>query len=343
MLMKELIPRVLRDIGDGVLVLDLHGHIIYTNPQLERMLGLGREILGLSYAQLLLFDDRQENDAFHQFILDAVYQKQKSHVGTVPFYDPSGNKRFLKVTASFLMSESGKDPVGVVLVVSDVTQTELLKQKRHDACIVFACVVACISLYLMLLGCIHFFALDVSVDVLTQVINGMSFVVAVVIYFKTEFTREELGLKLINPGFTLLSSLAISAALVGLLIAVKLVLLRTTPGAFPEDAPFWRWDLSLLDWVSYPFTCAVQEFLARSMIYGSIRKMFDGKGGMMAAIILSSLLFGAVHIEHGFILMIGSVILLGSLGGLYEKHGNIWGVTIIHYVLGQAVRCLSFA
>ena len=70
--------------------------------------------------------------------------------------------------------------------------------------------------------------------------------------------------------------------------------------------------------------------------------MFDGKNATMAAIILSSLLFGAVHIAHGFMYMAAAMILLGALGGLYEKQRNIWGVAIIHYVLGQAACCLGF-
>ena len=78
------------------------------------------------------------------------------------------------------------------------------------------------------------------------------------------------------------------------------------------------------------------------MIYGSIRKIFDGKKGFIASIILSSLLFGAVHIAHGFLYMVAAMILLGLLGGLYEKQRNIWGVAIIHYILGQAACCLGF-
>jgi membrane protease YdiL (CAAX protease family) len=70
--------------------------------------------------------------------------------------------------------------------------------------------------------------------------------------------------------------------------------------------------------------------------------MFDGKRGIMAALLLSSLLFGALHIAHGFMYMMAAVILIGSLGILYEKHQNIWGVTIIHFILGQSACCLGF-
>jgi membrane protease YdiL (CAAX protease family) len=78
------------------------------------------------------------------------------------------------------------------------------------------------------------------------------------------------------------------------------------------------------------------------MTYGSIKKMFDGKNSALAALALSSLLFGALHIAHGFMYMMAAIVLIGMLGVLYEKHQNIWGVTIIHFVLGQAACCLGF-
>ena len=177
---------------------------------------------------------------------------------------------------------------------------------------------------------------------MTQVIDAVVFVGSIVLYKKTDFTFDELGLKIRDVKGTLLSSLGVSALFIALLSVVKLILLKTVPGFFAADAPFWNWNLGLYNWTSYLFTCVVQEFLARSMIYGSIKKMFDGKHSVAAAIILSSLLFGAVHLAHGFVYMMCAIILLGSLGGLYEKHRNIWGVALIHYVLGEAATCLGF-
>ena len=217
-----------------------------------------------------------------------------------------------------------------------------MKTKRYDASIVFSCVTACICLYLLLLATLEFLALDVPTKALTQVINGMVFVIGIIIYRKTDFSSEELGLKIRSWKKTLGSSLLVSILIVLLLMATKLIVLRIAPSFFQEDTPFWNWNIGLYSWISYFFTCVIQEFLARSMIYGSIKKMFDGKHSTIAAILLSSLLFGAVHIAHGFMYMIAAIILLGSLGGLYEKHRSIWGVTIIHFVLGQAACCLGF-
>jgi PAS domain S-box-containing protein len=340
---NELIPRILRDVDDGVLALDRHGRIIYMNPQYRRLLGVKESVLGSTYAEVFFTDGTdKENDRFHQFILDAVYQKDGKHQGTVPYRDPEGKKRYLRITSSFLRNAEENDKSGIIMVISDVTEAETLKKKKQDAAIVFACITACVCLYLLLLATIEFLKINIPTKALTQVINAMVFAISVIIYRKTDFTVDELGLKIRNGKSTFGMAFAVSGAIVALLAGAKYVLLRVAPGFFGENAPFWNWNIGLYSWISYLFTCVIQEFLARSMIYGSIRKMFDGKHAVIGSILLSSLLFGAVHIAHGFVYMTAAILLLGALGGLYEKQRNIWGVAIIHYVLGQAAHCHGF-
>ena len=339
----ELIPRILRDVDDGVLALDQRGRIIYTNPQSRRLLGLCDDDVGKTYAEVF-FDDRKGggNDAFHQMVLDAVYSKERAHYGSVAFLDQHNNKRYLRVTSSFLRSEETNEPVGVVLVMSDVTETEILRKKREDAAVVFTCVTASVCLYILVLATLDFLRINVPTSALTQVINGIVFLFSLVLYKKTSFSPDELGLKLINVKQTFGWAAVISVAVVVVMSAAKLLMMQISPDFFAADAPFWNWNLGAYAWISYVFTCIIQEFLARSMVYGSIKKLFDGKKSVMAAILLSSLLFGAVHIAHGFVYMTAGVVLLGSLGGLYEKQRNIWGVAIVHYVVGEAAACLGF-
>ena len=339
---SELIPRILRDIDDSVLALDERGHIIYTNPQCRALLGLEDTAIGQTYAEVFFDEKKKENDAFHQLVIDAVCKKEQTHHGSVAYTDQKGKKIYLRVTSSFLKTDDQHESGGVVLVLSDITETEILKKQRYDASIVFSCVTACVCLYLLLLATLEFLRINVPTKILTQVINAMVFVFGLIIYKQTDFSTDELGLKMRNPKRTIGSSILIACSVVAALIAAKLVISKLTPNFFSADAPFWNWNIGLYSWISYIFTCIIQEFLARSMIYGSIKKMFDGKRSVVYAMILSSLLFGAVHIAHGFMYMSAAIVLLGSLGGLYEKHRNIWGVTIIHYVLGQAACCLGF-
>lgn len=340
---SELIPRILRDIDDSVLALDQRGRIIYMNPQCRKLLNLSDSEIGKTYAEVF-FDEKNndKNDAFHQFVVDAVYKKEQTHNGLVAFTDKKNRSMHLRITSSFLKGEGANEISGVVLVLSDVTEMETLRKKKYNASVVFSCVIACVCLYLLLLALLDFLKINTPTKVLTQVINAMVFIFSVIIYKKTGFSADELGLKIKNPKRTFGTAIAISAIVVGFLMLAKLLLLKISPNFFNADAPFWNWNIGLYSWISYIFTCVIQEFLARSMIYGSIKKMFDGKHGMLVAIFLSSLLFGAVHIAHGFMYMMAATILLGALGGLYEKQRNIWSVTIIHFVLGQAACCLGF-
>ena len=339
---SELMGRILRDVDDSVLALDGSGHIIYMNPQCQSLLGFNDSAIGRAYAEVFFDEKKTENDSFHQFIVDAILDKEEVHKGTVVFADRQNRKMHLQITASFLKNEEEQGAGGVVLVLSDVTERERLKKKRYDASVVFSCITGCVCLYLLVLATLDFLKIQVPTKALTQVINGMVCVIGFIIYKKTDVTFEELGLKIRNLKETLLSSLGISLLAVVLLIVAKLVVSKISPDFFSADAPFWNWNIGWYSWLSYIFTCVIQEFLARSMIYGSIKKMFDGKNSAMAAILLSALLFGAVHIAHGFMYMVAAMVLLGSLGGLYEKHRNIWGVTMIHFILGQAACCLGF-
>ena len=339
----QLVPRILRDIDDGVLALDRYGRIVYMNPQFRTLLGVNDSVLGSTYAETFLQErNAKENDRFHQFVLDAVYQKEKRHQGTVSYTDSAGNRKYMRISSSFLQNEEENAQSGIIVVISDITEAEILRKKKRDSAVVFACVTACVCLYLLLLATLDFLKINVASKVLTQVINAMVFVFSIIIYWKTDFTADELGLKVRDWKSTFGIALGISGAVVVLLMAVKCLVLRIAPGFFESGTPFWNWDIGLYSWISYIFTCVIQEFLARSMIYGSIRKMFEGKNAVICAILLSSLLFGAVHIAHGFMYMVAAMLLLGALGGLYEKQRNIWGVAIIHFVLGQAAHCLGF-
>lgn len=130
---SELISRILRDIKDSVLALDHKGHIIYMNPQCRALLDLKDDCLGKTYAQVFFNESGKENDSFHQFVIDAVYKKEQTHCGLVTYTDKNNKKMYLRVVSSFLKNEGKNEPSGVVLVLSDSTETEILKKKRYDA------------------------------------------------------------------------------------------------------------------------------------------------------------------------------------------------------------------
>lgn len=106
----ELIPRILRDMNDGVLALDQSGRIIYMNPQSRDLLQLTEDALGKTYAEVFFGEHQgKENDSFHQMVLEAVYGKEQTHYGTTAFLDKNNQKRYLRITSSFLKNDNSKD------------------------------------------------------------------------------------------------------------------------------------------------------------------------------------------------------------------------------------------
>ena len=90
---NDLIPRILRDIDDGVIALDQRGRIIYMNPQCRELLNLNKDDIGKSYFDVFFgAKQNEENDSFHQLVIDAVYKKEQTHYGSVSFIDKNNNK-----------------------------------------------------------------------------------------------------------------------------------------------------------------------------------------------------------------------------------------------------------
>lgn len=339
---NNIVPRILRDMNDGVLVLDPQGTILFLNEKGRAMLGRADAAEGKKYSLLMMDDDAGSvNDGFHQFVLDAVYDKEHSHSGEVTYQAGDGKKR-LHLTSSFLCSEDGKEKTGVVLVMNDITEIALLNQKRRESSVIFAVLMICVCSYLFLWSFLRYININPPGQVMNLVIEGISILMFIVILKLTSFSIHDIGLRIENARATFVPDLLITAAGTALLVLGKVAIQRLAPGFFPEGAPFWDWSAGTFADVVYPFTVVLQEFLARGVMQENLLRIFTGKYAGFLSIFVSALVFGVLHIAYGLPYMLGSFALLGALGVLYHKQGNIWGLCIVHYVLGEVATFLRY-
>lgn len=121
--------RILADMADGVLVIDLAGRILEFNPAAATMLGLDRAAtLAGTFAETFL---AQDNDAFNQAILDAVYDSHVSQDRVVPFV-VGDRTLILALTTSFLTSdETAAQRIGVIAVFTDITALEAAQRAEE--------------------------------------------------------------------------------------------------------------------------------------------------------------------------------------------------------------------
>ena len=109
---------IIADMAEGVMVLRFDGVIELANDAALQILEkTAKELVGSSFAHA--FFDREENDAFIQSVLDAVYEKRRRMESYVPYLADSGLKQ-LRVVASCLREQGTM--IGVILAISDVTE-----------------------------------------------------------------------------------------------------------------------------------------------------------------------------------------------------------------------------
>lgn len=118
--------RILDDMSDGVMTLSLEGRIITFNPAAAKILGISREeALEKTFAELFLL--AEENDAFNQTILDAVYESSTSHNQVVTF-SSGDSRKTLALTTTFLQEGDNGQRMGVIAVFNDITELQELQQ-----------------------------------------------------------------------------------------------------------------------------------------------------------------------------------------------------------------------
>ena len=336
-------PRILRDMRDGVLVLDMQGSILYLNEQGRALLGAEADCTGLKYTAAFWAQDTDgRNDAFHQFVLDAVYDKANAHSGEAS-YTPDGREaRRFRLTSSFLHSEDGAKQIGIVVLFSDITEVARLHQQRRESSTVFAVLMICVCVYLFLWSLLRYLDAEPPGWVMNLMIEGISVIMFVIVLKTTSFSIRDIGLRITNAKATFVPDILITVGACVVLVVGKVVLLRVAPGFFPEGAPFWDWSVATFADVIYPLTVILQDFLARGVMQENLRRIFTGKHAAALSIFVSALVFGVLHIAYGFAFMVGATLLLGVLGVFYHKQGNIWGLCIIHYVLGEVATFLRY-
>lgn len=129
----------------------------------------------------------------------------------------------------------------------------------------------------------------------------------------------------------MLRAVCICLIILAAMVAVKLTVLRTEPFA----------DWSRFD-PTYALTSIFQEFLARGFLLTCLINILDLKSKKHVAVLLSSLLFTSLHLYYGFTFMVSAGVLSVLLGYVCIKDENIWGVSLIHFVVGMAGMVLRF-
>ena len=335
---ETLDTRVLRDFDEGIISFDHGGIIRYINPAASLILGLTGNAAGKRYRDVF----GRENSALLSFLVKSTAEKNTSHRGDILFHRDDGGSVLLNTSCICLQDDGDPQNRSYAVHFEDITEIDVLRRKRRESSAVFIGTMTAVSVWIFVVALWQKTGQRVSQEIMTQFIHAISLVMFFYIRHYTHFTFEEMGFKTKGISGAVKLDCLLTAAFTAMLFGIKLILLRVSPGFFAEGAPFWDW--SRLNWsdFTYPLTVVLQEFLSRGVIHENLRRIFVGKYSETAAILVSSLLFGALHIHRGFMYMIAATALLSLFGILYRRQNSIWGLCVPHFVLGEAVWFLGF-
>ena len=338
---KNLGPYVFEDIVDGVLLLARDGTIVYANKSAQEILQLTDSHFKRSLPGTWLQEMDPRNDDLCQSILDALYDKYQRAQRTVNFYTPCNEKRILRIKSSYWNAPNTESDTGILLILQDITTEEQLKNEKEDAIMVFSILLTAIGIWTLFYPSMTYFRIEIPQFCMTYILLGLGMIMTWCIFSKTDLTVSDLGFSFQNIRKPVIFNIMISLSAVALMIIAKFIFISSGSALFPEEQPFFDFHFTL-GMRLYPLSVLLQEFLSQSIIHECLIRILKGKHAHIHAILLSSILFTALHIHRGFGFMIGSLLLCCVIGMMYRRQRTIWGLCITHYTVSMMAFFLNW-
>lgn len=332
--------KIFDNMSDGVLLVDDEMKVVYFNSACRKIFFKGEEILGHEFDEAFLLDPL--NKEFNSFFADII-KHNRNDKKTLAFHLPNGEKLHLIVEVS--MKNDGfyhedDDFKGMLVMVEDVTEHYRLKTVSHDCANIFAALIVGICVYLSVWSLCRFtLQIPLKVKHYTYMIEGITLLLFLEIWFYTSFKMSDIGLMINKNRWkrNLIETLVIGA--IGCAI---LLLLRCGQIWFGLPGKAYFIGGSFSGARSYLITSFLQEFLARGVIQTSLKYILQVKHQREMCILTTSLLFMMMHLPFGFIFMVGAFVLSLALGYIYEKHQDLYGCAILHWGVGYLGMCLFY-
>lgn len=213
-------------------------------------------------------------------------------------------------------------------------QLEVINREKEELSLLFAATVFLISIYAFI---INYFQSDLVLNLPDSeaVRYGMSRFVEItglfVIYLivrKSQMPLSAFGITLKDAGKTIRESLIFTAVLVVIITGFAYWLV------YEESGSLFHWDVLSWMYVAYLFIVPIQEFIMRGVVQNSVSRLLTGRYLGIMAVLITSLIFGALHLHASLNMGIAALISGILWGALYLRHKSLIGVCISHYIIG---------
>ncbi len=209
----------------------------------------------------------------------------------------------------------------------------------------FVSVVLLIASYIFLLGFLYNSNLTDTRSIrffeTYPVIEAISLLIILYVVWFSKLHIRDFGWTLQGWRRSVVESLLVSAGVVILLIVLKVMAFRYLPDLFREHRII---DLSQFGftYITYIVVAPLQEFISRGVTQGTLAKLLDIRHKGFVSILVTTMLFGAMHMMSSFNLAIASIVMGWIWGWMYHRQQNLVGVSLSHFLIGNISGLMGY-
>lgn len=120
--MQSVQANLLRDSSDGIIIIEQNGTILNINPRAMELFGIPDDYRSKTYAECFMKNDKEENDNFHQLVLDAILDVENVHRGQANYTFPDGHTSTFQISSTY--TQLDEDNGYLMLHLTDITLIE---------------------------------------------------------------------------------------------------------------------------------------------------------------------------------------------------------------------------
>jgi len=222
-----------------------------------------------------------------------------------------------------------------------------LNRIRTQLASIFVNVVLLITIYTFILGFLNsgFMAGHAFVQGIREYISRGIEIITLAIVIRM-IINSHLPLK--NFGITLegwkrssLEALAVSGVVIVLLLLFKIVVNTSHPEIFRETqlVSLRYFDFS---YIGYIVVAPLQELITRGTVQSTLERLFAGQNGGFLAILVTSFLFGSLHVYSSISLALAALLTSWLWGWMYNRQKSLVGVSLSHFLIGNMAGLMGY-
>ncbi|WCN37929.1 cyclic nucleotide-binding domain-containing protein [Aneurinibacillus uraniidurans] len=322
------------EVGDAVYIVD-SGEATVTKKSGSSESIIGKVIAGDIVGELALFTDSTRAATVRAYTEVVAFRISKQDFDELIQMYPHISGTFLRrlynrLTHSYQELEQQN------------RQLETLNHYRSELSSIFTMVVLVMSVYSFALEIFQSTLLSDTIKFWgNRFIEIISLLVIMRIIHNSKLSVTDFGVTWTGAARAYKEALCVSIGVILLLTGLKVVTLTYGWISFSDHSII---SFSYFNWtyITYLIVAPLQELIGRGVIQSSIQRLLTGKRATFWAILITSFLFGALHLHTS--LALGTAALISSLlwGALFARHGTLVGVSLSHFLIGNWVGLLGF-